>query len=184
MSHLSIFVVLVAVFSVFSCAKKAEFKPFVSTDGRFKISTPTELGRKSQSFNFEDGQVTMHSYAAERDSVVYVVNYFDIPEPINTELRKQRPGYTIPARSAMLESNGWIADSIKGDELRVSASEVAYGERFTATTANKKQVIYVRLLWFGNRIYQIMAAYPAKPSYLQETYAQKFAWSFEIQPAQ
>lgn len=184
MSRLSIFVVLVALFSVFSCAKKAEFKPFVSTDGRFEVSTPTELGRKSQTFNFENDQVTMHSYAAERDSVVYVVNYFDIPEPINTELRKQRPGYEIPARSHMLESNGWVTDSVKGDELKVSASETAYGEKFTATTANKKQVIYVRLFWFGNRIYQIMAAHPANPSYLQETYAKKFAWSFNIQSAQ
>ncbi len=126
----------------------------------------------------------MHSYAAEQDSVVYVVNYFDIPEPINTELKKHRPGYEIPARSQMLQSNNWIADSVKGDELQVSATQAAHGEKFTATTANRKQVIYVRLLWFGNRIYQIMAAYPAKPSYRQETDAQKFAWSFKIQPAQ
>lgn len=182
MNRLSAFAVLVATISVFSCAKKADFKPFVSTEGQFEVSTPAELTHKSQTFDFENGTVTMHSYAAERDSVVYVVNYFDIPEPINSELRKQRPAYAIPARSTLLESNGWTTDSIKGDDLRVSADDVAYGEKFTATTANKKQVIYVRLLWHGNRIYQIMAGYPADPSYLQETYAQKFAWSFKIQP--
>jgi hypothetical protein len=184
MSRLSISVVLIAAFSVISCAKKAEFKSFASMDGRFEVSTPIELSYKSQAFSFEAGQVTMHSYAAERDSVVYVVNYFDIPEPINTDLKKHRPGYEIPGRAHMLDSNGWTADTVRGDELRVSASESAYGEKFSATTANKKQVIYVRLLWHGNRIYQIMAAHPAKPSYLQETYAQKFAWSFKIQPTQ
>lgn len=184
MNRLSTFFLLVAALTLFSCAKKAEFRPYVPKDAQFEVSTPIELAHKSQTFNFEDGQVTMHSYAAERDSVIYVVNYFDIPEPINTELRKQRHGYEIPARSHMLKSNGWIADEIKGDELKVSANEVAYGQKFSATTENRKQMIYIRLFWFRNRIYQIMAAYPANPSYLQETYAHKFAWSFKIHPAQ
>jgi hypothetical protein len=180
MNRISILVVLIAVSSMFACTQKADFEVFSSGEGRFEALTPIKLEHKAQSFKFEDEQVTMHSYAASRDDVVYVVNYFDIPDQINSELKKQRPGWSIPARSVMVESNGWKVDTFRGDELRVSEREVAYGEKFTATTANGKQTIYVRLLWLGNRIYQIMAAHPAKPSYLQETYAQKFVWSFKI----
>lgn len=137
MNRLSVTAALIAALSDFSCAKRAQFKSFVSKDGRFEVSTPAELGHQSRPLDFDAGQVTMHSYAAERDSVVYAVNYFDIPEPVNGELRKHRPGYEIPARSQMLRSNHWTADSVKGDELAGTATEVASGEKSTATPAKQ-----------------------------------------------
>lgn len=165
------------------CAEKAEFKPFVSVAGRFEVSTPVELAPRSQALEMEGVANTLYSLAAERDGVVYAVNYFDIPEDINRELLRTRPSpYQIPSRATMLERNGWIAKSIAGDELKVTAQVTAYGEKIAATSGNKKQHIYIRLLWHTNRIYQLMTGYPIKPSYLQEQYAKRFVWSFKILP--
>lgn len=166
-----------------SCVKKAEFKPFISNEGRFEIVTPVAMAYKSQLINFENGDVTMHSHSGERDGVVYAINYFDIPEAISKELHKQRPGLQIPGRQNMLDVNAWVAEAIKGDELKISETETAYGEHFAATTKGKTQKLYLRILWIENRFYQVMVGYPPKPSYQQEMDAKKFIWSLKLHSA-
>ena len=165
------------------CAEKAEFKPFVSTEGRFEVSTPIPLAPRSVTIELEGKTNTLYGLAAERDGVVYGINYFDIEESWNQEMLRTRPSpYQIPARDWMLKRNGWIATSIAGDELKVTDQITAYGEKIAATSGNKKQHIYIRLLWHRNRIYQLMVGYPIKPAYLQELYAKRFIWSFKILP--
>lgn len=183
MNRLSNLLLLLALLSLTSCIKKAEFKPYVSEEGRFEVATPATMQYKSQLSQFEDGDVTMHSFAGERDGVVYGINYFDIPEAISKELHKQRPGYQIPGRQNMLDVNGWVAEAIKGDELKISETEAAYGEHFAATTIGKTQNLYIRILWIDNRFYQVMVGYPPKPSYQQEMDAQKFIWSLKLHSA-
>ena len=149
-----------------------------------EIASPTSMQYKSQLSQFENGEVTMHSYAGERDGVVYAINYFDIPKSINDEWRRTTTSaYEIPTLQTMLEANAWVAEARKGDEVKISETEVARGEHFAATTKGKTQNLYIRVLWSGNRFYQVMVGYPSKPSYQQEMDAKKFVWSLKLHSA-
>ena len=77
----------------------------------------------------------------------------------------------------------WVAEARKGDEVKISETEVARGEHFAATTKGKTQNLYIRVLWSGNRFYQVMVGYPPKPSYQQEMDAKKFVWSLKLHSA-
>ena len=126
----------------------------------------------------------MHSYAGERDGVVYGINYFDIPEAINDEWRRASTSpYEIPTLDSMLAANAWVAEAKKGDEVKISETEAARGQHFAATTKGKTQNLYIRVLWIGNRFYQVMVGYPPKPSYQQELDAKKFVWSVKLASA-
>ncbi len=122
---------------------------------------------KSQLSRFQDGDVTMHSFAGERDGVVYAINYFDIPEAINNEWRATTSTWEIPMLQSMLDANAWVAEARKGDELKISETESARGEHFAAMTTGKTQKLYLRILLIENRFYQVMVGYPPKPSYQQ-----------------
>ncbi|WP_395007504.1 hypothetical protein [Undibacterium sp.] len=183
MNRLSNLLLLLALLTLTSCIKKAEFKPYVSKEGRFEVATPAPMQYKSQLSQFEDGDVTMHSFAGERDGVVYVINYFDIPQAISDEWRTKTSAYEIPTLQSMLDTNAWIAEARKGDELKISETETARGEHFAATTIGKTQNLYIRILWIDNRFYQVMAGYPPKPSYQQEMDAKKFIWSLKLHSA-
>jgi hypothetical protein len=162
-----------------------EFKAFAAADGRFQVQVPAPMEYQSRTVDFADGEITMHSYAAEVDGIVYGVNYFDVPEEINAGLKKQRPSmFAIPGRDLMLRNNGWIAAEIRGDQVWVGSDKRAFGEHFTATAANGRQFIHVRLLWFGNRMYQVMAAHPGKLDSLDAMYAKRFTDSFKILPTE
>ena len=82
-----------------------------------------------------------------------------------------------------LEANAWVAEARKGDEVKISETEVARGEHFAATTKGKTQNLYIRVLWSGNRFYQVMVGFPPKPSYQQEMDAKKFVWSLKLHSA-
>lgn len=184
MSNSRNLILLLVLLALTSCSKKAEFKPFVSNDGRFEIASPTLMQYRSQLSHFDSGEVTMHSYAGERDGVVYAINYFDIPQSISDEWRRSiTSAYEIPTLPSMLEANAWVAEARKGDEIKISEEEVARGEHFAATTKGKTQNLYIRVLWTGNRFYQVMVGYPSKPSYQQEMDAKKFVWSLKLHSA-
>jgi hypothetical protein len=183
MNRLAIIILLILAASLLACEKKREFKTFGSGLGRFEIATPTELENTSKPYDFEGIEVTQYVYAADIDNVAYALTWFDIPEPINAQLKKRRKSpYDIPGRDALLKEHGWKAVDIRGDSHQLPApckeDCEAAGEWFKVIT--NRQVIYVRMLWFRNRIYHIISAHPKDPSYLEETNASKFLWSFKI----
>lgn len=164
--------------------KKVAPKPFSSPQGRFVVMTPAPMAHKSAFTHWEAGDVTLHSYAVEHDGVIYAVNYFDVPLDVNYALRKEMQGSSaFPGREAMVKQHQWTIKDLKPAQTWRGPDKVTEGfaESFTATSANGKQVVSVRLVWFEDRMYQIMVAHPVVPSYSQMTNAQEFYSSFKLQ---
>jgi hypothetical protein len=179
MNHYKYLLFFLLLTLLLGCDSKAEFKPFYSESGQFSIQTPEKLAYQSKAFTFGEHEVTMHSFGAQKNGVVYGINYFDIPETVNTELREQQRDTSIPGTQAMLDGNGWVPYETIGNELTKPDNEPADGQFYKIRTG--KQTIMVKVFWYKNRVYQLITAYPLKPSYHHEQEARTFLYSFKIQ---
>jgi hypothetical protein len=163
--------------------KNVEFHPFDSAEGRFKAMTPAPMLHTAKLTHWATGDVMLHSYALEHDDVIYVVNYFDVPEEISDGLRKQMLfNSPFPGRDDLIKAQHWTVKQLRPASSGPGPDKQneRFHEWFTATSANGKQAVDVKLLWYKNRFYQIMVAHHVVPSYFQMLNAEKFVRSVEI----
>lgn len=169
-------------------AKRVELKPFSPPDGRFKVLAPAGMAHKSMLTRWAAGTVLLHSYAADHEGVLYVVNYFEIPADVHARLRQEIHGNSpFPGRDDFIKKNGLkikdlrTARTGRGPDERIAPNDF-FVETFKATSANEKQALSVQLWWHENRIYQVIAAHDVVPSYYQLIAAEAFIDSFRAQP--
>jgi hypothetical protein len=163
------------------CSPKADFQKFVPEIGRFEALYPAKPEYKTATQNFGDVSITLHSYATKFDDAVYGVNYFEIPEALNAQLRQARFQDVLNnGRDGMLKQNRWTLKSDAGDQTDLSASRSTYGKRFVAALPDGKHTATVRVFWWETRMYQVMVIVPDKKSYNQEIYPTRFLESFKI----
>ena len=189
MRYARIWIVLALVVCLTSAcnAKRAELKRFSPPDGRFKVLAPAGMAHKSMLTRWVAGDVVLHSYAADHEGVLYVVNYFDIPADVHAALRQEMRGNSpFPGRDDFIQKYGLkikdlrTARTGRGPDERIEPGDF-FVETFKATSANGKQALSVQLWWHENRIYQVMAAHDVVPSYYQLIGAEAFIDSFSVQ---
>jgi hypothetical protein len=174
-------IALAALALLAACSPKADFQKFAPEIGRFEALYPSKPEYKTATQNFGGTAITLHSYAVVFDDVVYGINYFEIPESINKEMRQARfEDVMNGGRDGMLAQNRWTLKEDRGDQTDISPARTSYGKRFIAALPSGKQTATVRIFWLENRMYQIMVIVPDKKSYNQEIYPTRFLESFRI----
>ena len=164
--------------------KKTELKPFSSPEGRFTVMTPKPMAHKTSFTRWGATDVEMHSYSVEHDDVLYVVNYFDIPVDVSDAMRSQMKWNSLfPGREELVAAQRWTIKDVRDAQSAPGRdkSTRSIAESFKATSANGKQVLSVRLVWLENRIYQVMVAHRANPSFFQMISSEEFYDSFKLQ---
>jgi hypothetical protein len=163
--------------------KKTELKPFSPAEGRFTVMVPKPMTHASSVTRWGAADVDMHSYSVEQDGVKYAVNYFDIPVDISDAMRSQMKSNSLfPGREELVIAQQWTVKDVNLAQTWPGRNKHTHAkaESFQATSANGKQVLSVRLVWYENRIYQVTVAHRPNPSFFQGVSSKEFFNSFQL----
>jgi hypothetical protein len=169
-----------AMLAVSGCFTQYEMREFSPPDGSFAISIPAAPQHQSKTLDTPEGKVTLHSYSATFDEVLYGINVSELPPQVanepNPAIRRQM---MAAGRDGMLAANGWRLLSETGDRIDLSISKSVSGSRITASSRGDSHTATVRIFIHNGRAYQVMTVVPKKPSYNQDIYSVKFLDSFK-----
>ncbi len=164
-----------------ACSAKPELRDFTPPGQAFVVKMPGEPTHQQQTADTPAGQVTAHLYIVEFDEVAYAVNYIPMPEAAAAALPKMgtqaaldhgRINLLANARGAKLRREGYNTAKTAGRQL-ATGSEFEL-EMPGGATMSVRQYVH------GGVFYQVATTVPARPSYNQELYAQRFLDSLEF----
>jgi hypothetical protein len=169
-----------AMLAVSGCFKQYDMQDCSPPDGSFSVSVPATPQHQSRTLDTPEGKITLHSYSATFDEVVYGINVSDLPPQVANEPNSEiRRNMMAAGRDGMLAANGWRLLNETGDRIDLSISQSVSGSRITASTPGNTHTAMVRIFIHGGRGDQVIAVLPNKPSYNQEIYSTKFLESFK-----
>jgi hypothetical protein len=164
-----------------ACSAKPELRDFTPPGQAFVVKMPGEPTHEQQTADTPVGQVTTHLHVAEFNEVIYAVNYVPVPEAALANMPKRgtqaaldhgRVNLLANARGATLRREGYNTAKTAGRDLATGCEyelEMPGGATMT-----------VRQFVHRGVFYQVATTVPARPSYNQELYAQRFLDSLEF----
>lgn len=139
--------VLAPVFLLVSC-KKAEWKEFRSSEGRFSVMVPQDPQEATQSLNSALGPLTMHTFQENEILLSMMCAYTDFP---------MREGVTMDPEKAFDGSRNEIAKTQEATVVSEKPITVnGYPGRLIVMTKNGGLNLKLKLIWASPRYYEVL----------------------------
>lgn len=162
-----------------ACSKPAKFEPYDSMAGGFRVMVPERMNYSLAQEEYLDANVEVHIHQVSNNGIDYTVKYFDLPDEINNDHRKQGGDWSrIPGVDILIINKGWITERATSPRVIDSNGSLLQSHGFTVVEGEK--LLHIQHVWHQNRIYQLTTARPIKPTYTQEVDVMKFSESFKL----
>lgn len=160
-----------------ACSEPAKFVPYVSTAGGFRVMVPDRMNYTLAQEEYLDANVEVHIHKVSKNGIDYTVKYFDLPDEINDQHRKQGGDWSrIPGVDIMIINKGWITEKATSPRVLDKKGSMLQAHGFTVVEGER--LLHIQHVWHENRIYQLTVSRPVKPTYTQEVDVMKFSDSF------
>jgi hypothetical protein len=181
MDRLKIFMLAISFMTLVGCTKKPDFIEFTpeGTNIIAQMPKPTKYETKDMEA-YEDGKVTAHIHSASYDDVNYHLQYQTYTGEMQEE-RDYRRTYEAMnlAVAKMTELTGATVDRSGGVTMPYNADRLM-GMAAEMTSPDGKTKLLVRMFPMDDMVLLAMVTYPAKGTYYQGVYAQRFIESVHV----
>jgi hypothetical protein len=139
--------VFIPLFLMVGC-KKAEWKEFRSTEGRFSVMVPDDLKESSQNLSSPLGPLTMHMFQEDEILLSMMCAYTDFP---------MREGVTMDPEKAFDGSRNEIAKSQNATVVSETPITVDGNPgRLIVMTKSGGLNLKLKLVWASPRYYEVL----------------------------